>query len=67
MARKFKTVDYAAMLKQTVSIEECLPPSHLARFIVEIITQLDLTEIYSAYGAKGGVAMAPEILLGLLF
>jgi transposase len=67
MARKFKTVDYEAMLKQTVSIEECLPPNHLVRFVVKVISQLDLSGIYRAYGAKGGMAIAPEILLGLLF
>jgi transposase len=55
------------MLKQTVSIEECIPPSHLARFIVSMISELDLSAIYAAYGAKGGIAIAPEILLGLLF
>ena len=67
MARKFKTVDYEAMLKQTVRIEDCLPPTHLARFVVNTIAQLDLSRIYQAYGAKGGTAIAPEILLGLLF
>ena len=67
MARKFKTVDYEAMLKQTVSIEECLPSNHLARFVVKVISQLDLSGIYREYGAKGGIAIAPEILLGLLF
>jgi len=67
MARKFKTVDYEAMLKQTVSIEACLPPAHLARFVVQTIAQLDLSSIYGEYGAKGGEAIAPEILLGLLF
>jgi transposase len=66
MSRRFKTVDYAAMLKQTVSIEECLPPTHLARFIVEIIGKLDLSGIYQSYGSRGGIAIAPEILLGLL-
>jgi transposase len=66
MPRKFKTVDYGMLLKQTVSIEDCLPPSHLARFLVEVISQLDLSSIYSEYGAKGGIAIAPEILLGLL-
>lgn len=54
------------MLKQSVRIEECLPPSHLARFVVEVIAQLDLSSIYSEYGGKGGMALAPEILLGLL-
>jgi transposase len=55
------------MLKQTVRIEDCIPPTHLARFIVSMISELDLSAIYAAYGAKGGIAIAPEILLGLLF
>jgi transposase len=66
LVRKFKTVDYEAMLKQTVSIEECLPANHLARFVVQMISQLDLSSIYGAYGAKGGTPIAPEILLGML-
>jgi len=67
MARKFKTVDYEESLKQTVVIEECLPPDHLARFIVGIIALLDLGYIYVHYASRGGEPYAPEILLGLLF
>ena len=67
MARKFKTVDYEESLKQTVVIEECLPPDHLARFIVDVIQTLDLSCIYDQYGTRGGEPYAPEILLGLLF
>jgi transposase len=67
MSRKFKTADYEATLKLTVSLEEALPPNHLARFIVDVIAQLDLSAIYGRYGERGGEAIAPEILLGLLF
>jgi len=67
MARNFKTVDYDQSLKQTVTIEECLPPGHLARFIVAIIAVLDLSAIYGQYAPRGGEPYAPEILLGLLF
>jgi transposase len=67
MARHFKTVDYDQSLKQTVTIEECLPPGHLARFIVAIIAVLDLSAIYTRYAPRGGEPYAPEILLGLLF
>jgi transposase len=67
MARKFKTVDYEKSLKQTVTIEECLPPDHLARFVVAIIALLDLSCIYAQYAPRGGEPYAPEILLGLLF
>ena len=67
MTRQFITVNYAAMLKQTVTIEECLPADHLARFIVGLIAQLDLSAIYAGYAAVGGAAFAPEVLVGLLF
>ena len=53
IARQFITVDYAAMLKQTVTLEECLPADHLARFIVDIIAQLDLSALYARYAARG--------------
>ena len=67
MARRFKQVDYEESLDQTVTIRECLPPDHLARFIVGIIALLDLSAIYVHYAAVGGEAYAPEVLLGLLF
>jgi transposase len=67
MARRFKQVDYEESLDQTVTIRECLPPDHLARFIVGIIALLDLSIIYGHYAAVGGEAYAPEVLLGLLF
>lgn len=67
MTRKFQTVDYNAALQQSVTIEECLSPNHLARFIVTMIAQLDLKAIYAHYAPVGGVPMAPEILLGILF
>jgi len=67
MARKFTTVNYDESLKQTVTIGDCLPADHLARFIVGIIALLDLSAIYACYAPLGGEAIAPEILLGLLF
>lgn len=50
-----------------ISLEEALPPEHLARFVVDIIGQLDLSKVYVRYAPQGGEAIAPEILLGLLF
>jgi transposase len=67
MPRTFKTVDYEATLNLTVSIRECLPPEHFARFVVEIVAQLDLSNIYGSYSLQGGKALAPDILLSLLF
>src|ERR671938_342025 len=67
MSRQFKTADYEATLNSTIPLRECLPPDHLARFIVDVSAQLDLSAIYTHYGPRGGEAMAPEILLGVLF
>ena len=67
MSRSFKTADYEATLEVTVRLGDCLPPDHLARFVVDTIAQLDLATIYARYGPRGGQPYAPEILLGLLF
>lgn len=67
MSCRFKKVDYEKSLEQIILIRECLPNDHLARFIVAIIELLDLSAIYAHYAPVGGIAYAPEILLGLLF
>ena len=64
MSRCFKQADYAATLEMTVRLGDCLPPEHLARFVVEAIAQMDLSAIYARYGTRGGEAYAPEILVG---
>lgn len=67
MSRKFKTANYEETLNQTIRLGEALPPDHLARFVVDIVARLDLSRIYGRYAPVGGEAIAPEILLGLLF
>lgn len=67
MSRKFKTANYEETLNQTIRLGDALPPDHLARFVVEIVSHLDLGRIYGQYASVGGEAIAPEILLGLLF
>jgi transposase len=44
-----------------------LPPEHRARFIVDVIAELDLSAIYDQYGELGAPPYAPEVMLGLLF
>jgi transposase len=60
-------VDYQATLEVSVRLGDCVPPDHLARFVVDTITQLDLSALYARYGSRGGEPYAPEPLLGLLF
>ena len=66
MTRKFKSVDYEAALEQTVSLREALPANHLARFVVDVVAELDLACIYERYGLRGGEAYAPEPLAGFV-
>ena len=66
MARKFKTVDYERSGQQTLTVDDCLPADHLARFIVAIIEMLDLSIFYAYYAVVGGEPIDPKVLLGLL-
>ena len=67
MSRKFRTVNYEESSQQSVRLAEVLPANHLAWFVVQVIIQLDLSLIYKRYKDRGGEAIAPEVLLGLLF
>ena len=50
------------------SIQEWLPEQHLARFVVEIVEQLELSEITGRYAGSGGQrAYHPAMLVALLF
>src|SRR5438067_796627 len=66
MKRTFKTVNYDQALDLTVRLGDCLPPEHLARFVVDSVAQLGLSALYAHYGIRGGEPYAPEVLLGLL-
>src|SRR5258706_3657092 len=66
MSRTFKKVDYDQALDLTVRLGDCLPPDHLARFVVDNVAQLDLSALYAHYGTRGGEPYAPEALLGLV-
>jgi len=66
MSRTFKTVDYEAALDLTVRLGDCLPPDHLARFVVNSVALLDLSALYARYGSRGGEPYAPEVLLALI-
>lgn len=49
------------------SIDEYLPDSHLARVVLDIVKQLDLSKIEEQYSRDGQHAYSPEILLSILF
>src|SRR3546814_4644235 len=41
------------------SVQDWLPENHLARFIVEVIERLDLSELTRQYGGRGSAAHHP--------
>ena len=67
MTRKFKIADYEKTLNLQITLRDVLPPDHLARFLVDIVAQLDLSVIYNKYSDQGAPPYAPEVLLVLLF
>src|SRR6202045_2789744 len=63
---RFVPVDRQTGYLLPPSVEDWLPEDHLARFVVEVIAQLDLSELSRAYAGRGMAAHHPEVLLGLL-
>src|ERR1035441_3710895 len=51
------------------SLHDWLPEGHLARFLVDVVSVLDVNAIYASYAEKDGrgqAAYAPEIMVRLL-
>ncbi len=49
------------------SVQDWLPEEHLARFVVEVVSKLDLHELTMPYAGVGSEAFNPEMLLAMLF
>jgi len=67
MSVKFVECDRETLYLLPPSLQDWLPEGHLARFVVEIIEQLDLRSLKEAYAGKGSQPYNPEMLLALLF
>ena len=62
----FRQVDRETGYLPPPSVDDWLPERHLARFVVEVIEQLDLSPFVKAYRGSGSAAHHPSVLLGLL-
>ena len=67
MAVRFITVDRTRPSFLPPSIDELLPRNHLARFVVDIVDQLDLSGIEASYSGRGSAAYHPSMMVSLLF
>ena len=63
---RFVAVDRDTAYLLPPSVDEWLPQDHLARFVVEVIDQMDLSELVGQYAGRGSDAYHPAMLLGLL-
>jgi hypothetical protein len=63
---RFVAVDRETSYLLPPSVDEWLPEDHLARFVVEVIDKLDLSELTRKYAGRGSDAHHPAVLLGLL-
>lgn len=64
---RFVQIDRDTAYLLPPSVQEWLPEDHLARFIVETVEQLDLSELNREYAGRGMAAFPPAMLLALLF
>ncbi len=67
MSTHFKAVDRETLYLFPPSMQDWLPERHLARFVVDVVSKLDLHELKMAYRGVGSEAFNPEMLLALLF
>lgn len=67
MSDKFQPIDRDTLYLLLPSIQEWLPEAHLARFVIDIVDQLDLHDLAAGYGGGGKQPYHPALLLSLLF
>ena len=63
---RFVTVNRNTDYLLPPSVDDWLPQTHLARFVVEVVEQLDLSSVVKVYAGRGSDAHHPSVLLGLL-
>lgn len=67
MSVKFVEVDRETLYLLPPSLQDWLPEGHLARFVVEIVEQLDLRSLKQSYAGRGSQPYNPAMLVALLF
>jgi transposase len=67
MATQFILIDRDTPYILPPCVQDYIPEDHLARFVVEIVDQLDLGTLAAVYAGKGKRPYHPAMLLALLF
>jgi transposase len=68
MSKSFREYQPEQRLLLPPSLEEWLPEGHLARFLSDVVSELDLQEIYAGYegDGRGLAAYHPQMMMKLL-
>jgi transposase len=64
---RFQAVDRETPYLLPPSVQDWVPEQHLGRFVVDVVSKLDLHELKMPYTGVGSEAFNPEMLLALLF
>ncbi|MGZ8952065.1 MAG: transposase [Methylobacter sp.] len=67
MATQFILIDRDTPYILPPCVQDYLPEEHMARFVVDIVDQLDLLTLSAVYAGKGKRPYHPAMLLALLF
>lgn len=67
MAVEFINIDRETPSLLPASVQDHIAENHLARFITDIVSQLDLREIVSQYSGRGSKPWPPSMMVSLLF
>src|SRR5436305_7131923 len=67
MVSPFIPIDRNCPIELPASLEGWLREDHLARFIVDVVEQLDLSAIEQVYSGRGSPAYPPKRMVALLF
>src|SRR5664279_2688780 len=62
----FRPFDRDASFEMPPSVNDWLPPEHLARFVVDVVDGMDLGTMPEVYRNAGSPSYHPRILLGIL-
>jgi transposase/IS5 family transposase len=63
---RFRPIDRDTDYLLPPSIQDWIPEAHLARYVVDVVDGLDLSELKRAYAGRGSDAYHPALLLSLL-
>ena len=67
MKPRFVNCDRNTLFLMPPSVQDWLPDNHLARFVVDIVSRLDIYALENAYAGRGSDAYPPSMMLSLLF